>query len=602
MNEDVLEEKCPNNTIVEMASVNKLKDSLLRTRLVVPAIPDTDDKVPSWDGEIRLYSSQENFQKDTILERIPVQVKGTWVKRFSKTRATFQADTSDLRNYLNDGGVMFFLVQIKNFEEYKIYYTSLLPFDLRRLLDEAGEQKTKSIKLDIFPHKHRDGIMRILADYKTNKNKQATLLPSIRYMKDLETSQMDIERFEFLIPGTGLTTQEDIFEEMLSHPRYIYAKPKNVDVSFAVDKIYLEQIIEHRNNPVEVDGEVLYNHIDVVRLPNRKKSYMLGTDVTITINDNNFNVNYSFRGTLQEQIRETKLTLALLQKQPIFIGGMRFPIDFDLNFHGHTLDDAIDRLSMLLRIDKTLKKLHVKKDLNLGNLSGKDLQGLSHLVNGILEHQPVPFNINGGTGLGRLTIGNIAVLLITKKNPDGPGFLVNDFFAVNDLILTANGMSLEEGSKISPYVMLTADIFKKIDNVDLFEVVPSIRKFPYSNLYGGKIVLFVLELLRLFDTTKDFVILDTVIQLIDFLQDNDDSQNDMNNINRLQTEKRRRKLTKEEIKYLISLKHPGIPLQYQLAANILLESFQEAQMIYDMLPDAEREMFDSFPISTLWKR
>ena len=37
-----------------------------------------------------------------------------------------------------------------------------------------------------------------------------------------------------------------------------------------------------------------------------------------------------------------------------------------------------------------------------------------------------------------------------------------------------------------------------------------------------------------------------------------------------------RKLSKEEIKYLISLKASGIPIQYQLAANILLDSFQLA--------------------------
>ena len=74
----------------------------------------------------------------------------------------------------------------------------------------------------------------------------------------------------------------------------------------------------------------------------------------------------------------------------------------------------------------------------------------------------------------------------------------------------------------------------------------------------------------------------------------------MNNINRLQTEKRRRRLTIGEKQYLMSMKLSGFPLQYQLAANILLESFQEAQMIYDLLPDDERKMFDTFPINNLW--
>ena len=76
----------------------------------------------------------------------------------------------------------------------------------------------------------------------------------------------------------------------------------------------------------------------------------------------------------------------------------------------------------------------------------------------------------------------------------------------------------------------------------------------------------------------------------------------MYRINQIQIEKRLRKLSKEEIKYLISLKASGIPIQYQLAANILLDSFQEAAIVYDQLSDAEKQFFDAFPIRTLWKQ
>lgn len=599
MNKDVFQER-PNNTVIEMTSVSKLKDALIRTELMVPDIPDTDDKVPSWDGEVRLYSSRENFKKDTMLERVPVQVKGIWVKRFSKTRATFQADASDLRNYLNDGGIMFFLIQIKNFDEYKIYYASLLPFDLRRMLDEVGNHKTKAIKLDIFPHKYKDGIIRIFEDYRTNKKRQAMLLPTVRSLSDLESSQMEIERLEFSVPQNGLTSQEDMLQEMLCRPLYIYAKPKNVDASFAIDKVYPEQIVEHRNNPVQVNDELLYDHIDVVRQPNKKKLYKFGTDVTISIDKAVFNLSCSFRGSLKEQIKETKLILALLKKQPVIVGGKVLPIDFTLDFHGHTEDEASNRLSALLRIEETLRMLHINKDLNLGDLSSKDLQELNCLVSGIVDHRPVPFSINGKAGFGKLTIGNLTILLTTKNNPAGDGFLLSDFFSVDDLILTADKAPLEDGCNISPYSLLTAGVFDTIDNFCLSEIVTSIRKFPYTPLYGETVVLFTLELLKLFDRKRDFSILDIVINLIDFIQENDSSHDEMNNVNRLQTEKRRRKLTKEEKQYLISMKLSGIPLQYQLAANILLESFQEAQIIYDSLSDNERKMFDTFPINNLW--
>lgn len=138
-------------------------------------------------------------------------------------------------------------------------------------------------------------------------------------------------------------------------------------------------------------------------------------------------------------------------------------------------------------------------------------------------------------------------------------------------------------------------------NVDLSEIVPSIQKQPYSTIYGEHIVLLILELLKLYDRRKDTTILDVVIQLLDFLSEKDFSQVDLYQINRLQTEKRRRKLNPEEIQYLSSMKSKGIPAQYQLAANILLESFYEAQLIYDQLCPEEKEVFASYPIMNLWK-
>ena len=49
------------------------------------------------------------------------------------------------------------------------------------------------------------------------------------------------------------------------------------------------------------------------------------------------------------------------------------------------------------------------------------------------------------------------------------------------------------------------------------------------------------------------------------------------------------------------MKTKGIPSQYQLAANILLESFYEAHLIYDRLCPEEKEVFASYPIMNLWK-
>ena len=48
----------PNSNVIEMASINKLKDAVLRTEIIEPEIHE-NDKTPSWDGELRLYKSRE---------------------------------------------------------------------------------------------------------------------------------------------------------------------------------------------------------------------------------------------------------------------------------------------------------------------------------------------------------------------------------------------------------------------------------------------------------------------------------------------------------------------------------------------------------------
>ena len=213
-------------TIIEMSAVNKLEASLLSTGMIVPNISKAD-KVPSWDGEILLYKTKEDLSKGNLSGTIPVQVKGTMVERFEKKKAVFQADVRDLRNYYNDNGAMFFLVQLKDFDTYKIYYASLLSFDLRRLLEQAEGQKTKQITLEVFPYKYRDGVVRVVSDFIINKNKRAQLLPDVRSLADLEKSKMEVEKLEFSIPHFGVKNEDEMFSEILARPIYVYAKPQH---------------------------------------------------------------------------------------------------------------------------------------------------------------------------------------------------------------------------------------------------------------------------------------------------------------------------------------------------------------------------------------
>ena len=68
----------------------------------------------------------------------------------------------------------------------------------------------------------------------------------------------------------------------------------------------------------------------------------------------------------------------------------------------------------------------------------------------------------------------------------------------------------------------------------------------------------------------------------------------------MQTEKRRRALTNEENRQLMDIKESAKSIEFKLAASILLESFYEAQVLFEQLAPYAQNKFEEYPIMHLW--
>ena len=191
----------------------------------------------------------------------------------------------------------------------------------------------------------------------------------------------------------------------------------------------------------------------------------------------------------------------------------------------------------------------------------------------------------------------LKVMLHTEA--DNAGLIISNFFDEGIEVRT-KGTAPESEHVVSAYVLLQPEWLEEIDNIDFTRIGQSVIQFPFSGFYEERVTYLALELLKYFDLNPESVILDAVIELLDYLQEHDDSE--MTRINRIQTEKRRRELNEDEITYLVSMKSSDNSLEYQLAACILLESNIEAQMIYRKMREEERELFEQYPIMNLWKR
>ncbi|MYL65485.1 DUF4365 domain-containing protein [Bacillus hwajinpoensis] len=87
------------------------------------------DKAPSFDGHITVFND-DSESKESYLNDVPTQVKGTGVKHFSEGTRKFPLDLAHYKNYYKRGGCLLLVVEILENTETKIFYKQLLPMSI----------------------------------------------------------------------------------------------------------------------------------------------------------------------------------------------------------------------------------------------------------------------------------------------------------------------------------------------------------------------------------------------------------------------------------------------------------------------------------------
>lgn len=149
---------------IESLAVSTVTAIISKTGYLVPFIP-TKDRGPSFDGCIVVYGCKKiNHVKVDMEGRVDVQVKGCILKSPEVGKSSYQMDVSDLKNFLEAGGAMLLVVSFDAQGEHEqVYYSQLLPFELKRILKGCKEnQKTKNVPL-IPMSRNRDEVADLLS-------------------------------------------------------------------------------------------------------------------------------------------------------------------------------------------------------------------------------------------------------------------------------------------------------------------------------------------------------------------------------------------------------------------------------------------------------
>lgn len=457
---------------IELLAVNAVEDYFTKIERINPTIP-VGDKEPSWDGFLYLYSD-DSMKKETMIGRIPVQVKGK-TGEFVES-LSYCMKTSDLRNYMREGGCLYFVVLINDRQERKIFYRMLIPVELQNIL--KGKEQQKSINVKMKPLEGSDDVYHSLVDFYHDMKKQTGSPIKTLSLKDLVDGNYDTFRFSL----SGFDASKESLESFITRKAIcLYVKPMDAnasDIPIREGRCFLK-LIQDVKQAVSVNGTVFYNSFEKT---NEKNKVILGIGHCLKVAFDSQNpivmtVNIKLEATgLKSMQQDVLFVLNVLENKSFKIGDS--PVDIPCDNESEKLYALLKGKYVILhKVQLLLEQLHVVKDLDLSTMKKSDWATLEILTAGILDKKELALNVTESR-LYNIKVGNLMLLLLVCQQASGK-FRIFDYFNPQ----TQFKLISPEGFESSKYAVLNVDGYVRYDNIDFSNILPSISALKAKHEY-----------------------------------------------------------------------------------------------------------------------
>lgn len=203
-----------------------------------------------------------------------------------------------------------------------------------------------------------------------------------------------------------------------------------------------------------------------------------------------------------------------------------------------------------------------------------------------------------------MDVGELKFIVHLQKIEGRDGtYNIFDFFKTEIPIVYENDAG--EMLSISQYVILHADDLVKADNVRYETILPSFQNTAQNEETIIRANFFLLELLKAYDKANSKTELLSVARAFSdwiFSSNDETLPYEAKLLNKLQTEKRERALTKDETKQLLRvIETPGISEDLLVGAYLLLDQQAAAELHFEKLDKQVQEKFKKHPIFHFWK-
>ena len=582
---------------IEKLATSAVEESISKTDVLDPFVND-GDKEPSWDGNVYIYADKRKTKKG--IKKVPVQVKGELRKKLPpKKPPKYLVSLIDIENWLNDGGVLLFVVLIsEDGNEKHIYYNSLLPVKIRNLIKFSRGKKRKSISLKKFPDDNLQKVS-VFLNFYDHMQKQTSYAQATLFSLDELEKKGVLENVSFSVTTYGnRRSQYDIENALLQNEVYMYANVRGSSIPQPLPDIPMDlHIAREVQGNVMVSEHVFYHNYRVVRsLEGEEICFGKSMVFKLFPEKKKGALNYKLKGTLTDYIRDTECLIAILENQEVIINGARFPFDDMEN-----VDTERYKRNLLYYRDvkRMLDLLGVKKELECEGLTVQDETNLRNFTNALVYGKSIGFTNCTDTMLyGRFKIANLVLLIWADRDGDS-GYRVQSYFNDHRIALFEDSdTKMEHPYPITHYVLLKKSDFIDAANVDYKRIREDLKQNNTSPLVTEQITLFMLEMLGAYDELKrkDSDLLSTAEAYCDWLIENSEQPKDMMLLNRLQIIRRKRAFDKNEISKLQELRKESNDLSVRCASNLLLGKQETAQDYFDEMDEQEKKRFINFPI------